>query len=210
MGLDADKQLHEEPALNLDSSRCCCGVVKIRTAAYLIALFEILFVLYHLFLAFWNYGKVGDEYVFSFVLGIFCMFLALVAIVLMLVGIRKSSAYFLVPHLLMQFATIVSWTLLAGYLIVLMVGGTSIKINGVIYEDSEKGRTGLASVDRRDPIVAQLVVPSLNIIFVLILGLTVLCIAIQIWFFTLIRRCFSLLSRIRKDSKANCCLSINS
>jgi len=145
---------------------------------------------YHLFLAVWNYDKTGDDYAFSFILGVFCMGLALVAVVLMIIGIRKSSPYFLVPHLLMQFATIVSWTLLAGYLILLMVGGTLVKFNATISEDSEKGRLGLTNIDRQDPIKAQVSAKGLNLLLVVLLGFTVILVALQVWFFDIIRRCF--------------------
>jgi len=190
----------DKPAdTSLHDARCCCGCLKLNVAAYLIAVVEILFILYHLSFAIWGYGQASGDHEFSLILGIFCMGLALVAVVLMLIGIRRSSAYFLIPHLLMQFATVVSWTLMAGYLILLMVGGTSIKTNSVMYEDSEKGQLGLANVDKQESVKLQLAMPELNYLFVVLLGITVFLIGIQIWFFSIIRRCFVLLRRKAVD-----------
>lgn len=95
---------------------------------------------------------------------------------------------------------------MAVYLIFLMVGGTSIKVNSVIYEDSTEGRLGkfdprlskqrllgLASIDSRDPINSQVQLHGLNIFLTVLLVLTVCGVAIQIFFFTIIKKCFTLL-----------------
>jgi len=208
MGVDADKHPEDTPP-ELSTDRCCCGSVRISTAAYLIAFVELIIIFYHLFLALWTHDKTAEDYAFSFILGIFCLTLALVAVILMIIGIRRKSAYFLVPHLLMQFATIVSWTLLAGYLILLMIGGTSIKANVVVYEDSDKGRIGLINIDRRDPIKTQVYMRGLNLLMVALLGLTVFIIGLQIWFFAIIRRCFALLRRKAID-KPSCAINLAS
>ncbi|KAI6241228.1 hypothetical protein M3Y99_00346700 [Aphelenchoides fujianensis] len=192
MGGDVDAEAPAKSARELND-RCCCGLISLRMGALVIAGLEFLFLLYNFGIALWNYNKSGDDYAFSFVLGIFCMALALIAIVLLVVGIRKSSAYFLIPHLLMQFAMIVACTLVAGYLVLLMIGGTSIKINAVVYEDSPRGRAGLASINSRDPLRSTIPFRALNLILVLLLGLTVGFIGLQIWFFKLIANFFSVL-----------------
>jgi hypothetical protein len=95
---------------------------------------------------------------------------------------------------------------MAVYLILLMVGGTSIKVNSVIYEDSTKGRLGksflissnlsslgLANIDSRESINSQVQVHGLNIVLTVLLAMTVCGVALQIFFFTIIQKCFTLL-----------------
>ncbi|KAI6178471.1 hypothetical protein M3Y98_00504300 [Aphelenchoides besseyi] len=192
MGGDVDETEKAVETKRDISDRCCCGV-RVRIAAYWIAAIELVILAYNFGLAVWNFNKSSDDYYFSFVLGIFCMTLSFIAIVLLLIGIRKLSAYFLIPHMLMQFAMIVAWTLVAGYIVLLMIGGTSIKLNAVIYEDTPRGRLGLSSVDKYDPIRANVQFRGLNVILVVLLGLTVSIVAIQIWFFSIIAQYFSVL-----------------
>lgn len=49
-----------------------------------------------------TYEKTGNENAFAFSLMLFSFVLAIIAVILLFIGIQKRSSYFLVPYLLMQ------------------------------------------------------------------------------------------------------------
>lgn len=90
--------------------------------------------------------------IFSFILSIF-------AIILLFIGIQKRSSYFLIPYLLMQvknfylyfyiclnfffkLAILISTFALCVYITLLLIGGTSITIDTIFFEDSTRGQLG--------------------------------------------------------------------
>lgn len=174
-------------------SSCCCGLIRFQTAALLIAIGELAFFVYQIFAASASYDKTGDEYAFAFTLALFSLALAVIAVVLLLVGLRKNSPYFLVPHLLMQVAIVSSSLLLVLYMAVLLVGGTSVKIDTMFYEDSPRGELGLSQLNRYPPVRTNVLVRGLNSLFLALLFSAVVFLAVQIWFFTIVGQCYQLL-----------------
>uniref|UniRef100_A0A915DP65 MARVEL domain-containing protein n=1 Tax=Ditylenchus dipsaci TaxID=166011 RepID=A0A915DP65_9BILA len=163
--------------------RSCCGLIGLQTATILIALFELIFFLYQIFSTSMSYDKTGDEYALAFALTLFSFVLCIVAVTLLLVGLKKRSPYFLVPHLLMQFAILSSTFLLAIYFTLLLVGGTSIKVDAIFYEDSPRGELGLAQSSRLPPVKAEIIAHGLNTLLIALLVLTVIFFLFQLWLF---------------------------
>ncbi|KAI1711730.1 hypothetical protein Ddc_12822 [Ditylenchus destructor] len=174
------------------NAKCCCGLLRIQIGAMLVAVFELAFFLYQIFATTMAYDKTGDEYALAFTLTLFSFVLAMVAVVLLLIGVHRRSPYFLVPHLLMQFAILCSTFLLAIYLILLIIGGTSVKLDAIFYEDSPRGELGLAQSSQLPPIRATIVAKGLNTILILLLFITTVSFAVQFWFFVVVRRCYQL------------------
>jgi hypothetical protein len=178
------------------SDRCCCRLFHVRTAAVLIALFELVCIIYQSFSVSWSYAKTGDEHAFSFSITLFSFALAFIAVVLLIVGVKKGSPYFLVPHLLMQFAIIVSTALLSVYLALLLIGGTSIKVDAILYEDSPRGELGLAQSTRYEALRATTLLNGLNAVLISLLITSLFFFAFQVWFFVVVNKCYGYLQRI--------------
>uniref|UniRef100_A0A914D7N8 Uncharacterized protein n=1 Tax=Acrobeloides nanus TaxID=290746 RepID=A0A914D7N8_9BILA len=74
-------------AKSLVDDKCCCGLIHIRIAAIIIAILELVFIIYQMTSTIWLYDKIDDEYAFAFTLTLFSFMLALVAVGLMVVGV---------------------------------------------------------------------------------------------------------------------------
>ncbi|KAH7668123.1 Protein C05E11.3 a [Aphelenchoides avenae] len=202
MGTDDASEKNTTGASEPGADHCCCRLLHVKTAALLIALLELLGILYQTFSASWSYAKTGDQHAFAFSLTLFSFALAFVAVVLLIVGIKKRSPYFLIPHILMQFAIIVSSTLLSLYITLLLIGGTSVKVDAIFYEDSPRGEFGLAQSFRHEPIRATAVVGAMNTLLLTLLLMSLVVIAFQVWFFVVVRRCYQHLQRLSLEKPA--------
>ena len=179
--------------LNPPESNCCFGLIHLQAGAILIALLELVFFIYQIFICSKSYDKTGDEYAFAFILTLFSFALAIVAVILLLFGVPRKSPYFLVPHLLMQFAIICSTFLLTIYLILLWIGGTSVQVDLVFYEDSPRGELGLTQINRYLPIRQDVILTDLNFLLIGLIVLTTIFLFIQIIFLWVVKRCYNLL-----------------
>lgn len=61
---------------------------------------------------------------------------------------------------------ITSTFLLTIYLLILLVGGTSVKVDAIFYEDSARGELGLSQANRIAPLKTLVVTHELNTIIV--------------------------------------------
>uniref|UniRef100_A0A1I7RY10 MARVEL domain-containing protein n=1 Tax=Bursaphelenchus xylophilus TaxID=6326 RepID=A0A1I7RY10_BURXY len=209
MGVEPDKAASDDQS-NIPLERCCFSLMHVKTAACLIAIFEVVVILYHVTVAFFKFDKVGDDYSFAFTLSIFSLSLATLAIILLLIGIKRWSAFFLIPHLLMQFTVIASWTFLVGYVMFLLIGGTSVRFDLVIYEDSKKGEQGLQKLSKYNTFKSTTDYRSLNLFLVSLLAVMTLAILAQSWCFRVVLRCFSVLRKysLEKSSRSDSLVAI--
>ncbi|CAD5206717.1 unnamed protein product [Bursaphelenchus okinawaensis] len=208
MGVEPDKASDERS--DVPAERCCLGLMHVKTGACLIAIFEIVIILYHVTVAICKYDKVDEDYSFAFTLAIFSLSLAVIAIILLLIGIKRHSPFFLIPHLLMQFTVIASWAFLVGYVTLLLVGGTSVRLDVVVYEDSKKGEMGLQKLHKYPPLKSTVDSKSLNLFLVTLLIVMALAIFFQTWCFRVVLRCFTVLRKysVEKSTRSNSLVAI--
>jgi hypothetical protein len=122
--------------------RCLCDLLHVRQGALIVAGFELIFILYEIATTVWFFDKHDDYYILAISLILSSFALALIAVVLLILGVQKRNHHLIVPHLIMQCAIILASFLFCGYLTLLLLGGTSVEVETIFYEDSPRGELG--------------------------------------------------------------------
>uniref|UniRef100_A0A7E4VVZ8 MARVEL domain-containing protein n=1 Tax=Panagrellus redivivus TaxID=6233 RepID=A0A7E4VVZ8_PANRE len=185
MGSDPDKSSVSE--------RCLCGLMHVKRAAFIIGFIELLFIVYQIVSTLWFFDKNEESYVFAVTLILTSFVLALIAVVLLAIGLYKSTPFLLVPHLLMQCAICVASAFLCGYLIILLIGGTSVEVETIFYEDSPRGELGMTLSSHYPPVELSVIARGLRSVLFALLLITVGFLACQLWFLYVVNQCYNYL-----------------
>uniref|UniRef100_A0AC35GDJ7 Uncharacterized protein n=1 Tax=Panagrolaimus sp. PS1159 TaxID=55785 RepID=A0AC35GDJ7_9BILA len=185
--------------------RCLCDLLHVRHGALIVAGFELIFILYEIATTIWFFDKNDDYYILAVSLILFSFALALIAVVLLIFGVQKQNHLLIVPHLIMQCAIILASFLFTGYLTLLLIGGTSVEVETIFYEDSGRGEIGLSQSSRYAPIELSILTRGLRNMLLLFILFTIAFLAFQIWFFFVVRKCYRYLYRfnIEKSLTSN-------
>uniref|UniRef100_A0A0M3IFM9 Lysosomal-associated transmembrane protein 5 n=1 Tax=Ascaris lumbricoides TaxID=6252 RepID=A0A0M3IFM9_ASCLU len=143
MGAEASVADAEELKLRY---RCCCKSLHVRTASLIIAVFELFYLLYEIFSSFYLLSRTGDQYILSFSLSLFATFLAIVAVTLLLLAIKTTTPYLLIPHLLMQVTVIFVLFAMCLFCIFAAFAGTSIDLTIINIERTPLGEEALGQI----------------------------------------------------------------
>ncbi|VDK18874.1 unnamed protein product [Anisakis simplex] len=128
MGVEALPSSSNEADDPKNQYRCCCSTFHVSTASIVIAIVELFYLGYEIFSSFYLFNRTGDQYILSFSLSLFATFLAIVAVILLILAIKTSTPYLLVPHLLMQVAVTIVLFLMCLFCLFAVFVGTSIEI----------------------------------------------------------------------------------
>uniref|UniRef100_A0A914ED64 Uncharacterized protein n=1 Tax=Acrobeloides nanus TaxID=290746 RepID=A0A914ED64_9BILA len=82
----------------------------------------------------------------------------------------------------------------------LWIGGTSIDIDAIVYEDSPRGEFGVTQASHYPTMEFNIFAHALNAALMGLLLLSMISFGLQIWFFVIIRRCYRYLYRISEKS----------
>ncbi|KJH45409.1 hypothetical protein DICVIV_08533 [Dictyocaulus viviparus] len=176
-----------DPVMPKEVSRCC-GMLHVRTLAFIIAIFEIMFLIYQSIVAtFFVFSTTSSHHLSAIVYSL-AVIIACVAVALLLLGILFHIPVLLIPHLLMQVLftlTLIGMALCAAYALFV---GTSIQVRFTI------------SGDRREQFVEDVVSTSkiklsvvsnflTGVLVSFIIGYLVSALAI-IWCFNVMMDCY--------------------
>jgi hypothetical protein len=79
-----------------------------------------------------------------------------------------------------QFAMLTSTFLLGIYVVMLLVGGTSVKVEAIFYEDSARGELGLTQASRLSPLKTSVTTHELNTMLISTLLATIIFLLLQV------------------------------
>ncbi|CAG9536066.1 unnamed protein product [Cercopithifilaria johnstoni] len=187
-------------------NRCCCSLLHVTTATLLIACLELCYFSYEIFSTIYHLVQTGEQYLLSLSISLFGILLALIASILLFIGIKTSTPYLLVPHLLMQAAAICMLSLVCLFCIFALMAGTSLDFRIVNMEDNTAGDLTLSMTGKSTHeliYVSQTfaLILSFSCIFLLLLGL------VQVWMIIIVFRCFSHLQE--KAILKTQCITVN-
>ncbi|MCP9260368.1 hypothetical protein DINM_003727 [Dirofilaria immitis] len=117
-------------------NRCCYSLLHVTTATMLIGCVEICYFSYEIFSTIYHFIQTGEQYFLSLSMSLFGILLALIASVLLFVAVKTSTPYLLVPHLLMQAATVCILSLICLFCLFALLAGTSLDFRIINVEDS--------------------------------------------------------------------------
>ena len=85
-----------------ENETCLCNLLHVRTGAFVVAVVELIYVIYQIITTAWFFDSNNEHYLLAVFLILVCFILAFIAVVLLIVGIKRENPYLVVPHLLMQ------------------------------------------------------------------------------------------------------------
>uniref|UniRef100_A0A915Q3R8 Uncharacterized protein n=1 Tax=Setaria digitata TaxID=48799 RepID=A0A915Q3R8_9BILA len=188
-------------------NRCCCNIMDVTTATLLIGCLELCYFSYEIFSTIYHFIQTGEQYLLSLSISLFGIFLALIASILLLVAIKTSTPYLLVPHLLMQAAAICVLTLVCLFCLFAVIVGTSLDFRVVNVEENDDDSLTSSIVGK--PVyeltyISKALKLILSFTCVLLISLT----SIQVWMLIIVFRCFFHLQE--KTILKSQCVPVNS
>ncbi|VDK27250.1 unnamed protein product [Gongylonema pulchrum] len=170
--------------------RCCCNSLHVVTATLLIGCLELCYFAYEVFSTIYHFMRTGEQYILSLSVSLFCVLLALVAVLLLFAAVKTSTAYLLVPHLLMQAAAVCILSLMCFFCIFSATAGTSLDFRIVSVEDSPAGDLALSMVDDSSIYELTHISKTLTLFLIIVFIILLLFTSIEVWMFITVLGCF--------------------
>ncbi|KAM3720706.1 Levansucrase [Dirofilaria immitis] len=187
-------------------NRCCYSLLHVTTATMLIGCVEICYFSYEIFSTIYHFIQTGEQYFLSLSMSLFGILLALIASVLLFVAVKTSTPYLLVPHLLMQAATVCILSLICLFCLFALLAGTSLDFRIINVEDSIIGDLAFSMTSKstyEHTYISETLIMILSFICIFLLLLS----SVQVWMLIIVFGCFFHLQE-KAISKTQC-LNVN-
>uniref|UniRef100_A0A8R1XT90 Uncharacterized protein n=1 Tax=Onchocerca volvulus TaxID=6282 RepID=A0A8R1XT90_ONCVO len=188
-------------------NRCCCNLLHVTTATLLIGCVEICYFSYEIFSTIYYFVKTSEQYL-SLSMLLFGLLFALIASILLFVAIKTSIPYLLIPHLLMQIATLCILSLICLFCLFTVIVGTSLDFRIVNMADNSTVDDLALNMTSSKSTYELTYVSKVFASFLFFLCIFLLLLdLIQVWMLIIVFRCFFHLQK--KAILKTQCLTVN-